>query len=356
MEFDRLLSKYVKIVDKVAETECNRSIRNAKKLGEANVYYYKAAKEFLIRGGKRLRPVSFILAYLGVAGRKNLKEAVKAALSIELMHNGTLSHDDIMDQDRLRRGGPTSWVVFSDWYKKKFGIIGAEHFGESIAILQGDTFTSFGFSQLFDRNFPAKQVLETARCMNKYYTIVVEGQLRDMVFEKMKKEIDEKEYLNMVNMKTGALFEAAVVMGATLAGAPQKKIELLKKYAVPVGQAFQIQDDILGVFGKPEKFGKPTDSDIKEGKRTLLVIRALQKAKPAERRIIQRTLGNRKARPSEVDAVRRIMQKTGAVEYCRLKAKKLALKGKSYIKKLKLKDESEKFFLGLADYVVNRET
>lgn len=354
MDFNSIQKKYLKLVEKELNAMCDARVSESRKLGPANVYYYEVFKNFTLRGGKRLRPVSFVMAYKGISKKVNLLELVRAALSIELLHNGTLSHDDVMDQDELRRGGPTSWVMFRNWHKKNYGETGAVHFGEAIAILQGNSYTSLAFNALLKRKMAPENVVRAVAIMNHYYNTVNEGQLFDIVLEKSKK-VSEADYMRMVKMKTAALFEAAVVMGAALGGANEKRLALFSKYATVIGQAFQIQDDILGSFGSEEGFGKPTDSDIKEGKRTLLIIQALKKASPTERELIRGVLGNRAATAAEVQRVRDVIMRTGSLDYCRKKAKQLAREGIRYINQLKLSKESDVYFTGLAEFCISRE-
>jgi geranylgeranyl diphosphate synthase type I len=352
--FKSILSNYSKKVEKELKNVCAQEIKKGAKVSPTNKYYYEAFKDFLLRGGKRLRPISFIMACRGIDPKSKLNEIIKASLSVEFLHNGTLSHDDVMDEDRLRRGGPTSWVMFSNYHKKKWGKNGADHYGESLAILQGNSYTTAAFSQLLNSKLDAIKKVDALKYLNHYFDVVNNGQVFDLTLEKIK-NVTDKNYLKMVEMKTGALFEGSIVIGAALGGANNKQMENFKTYAVKMGQAFQMQDDVLGTFGSEDKFGKPTDSDIKEGKRTMMVIYALKKSTPREREVLLKTLGNRKASKKDVKKVKKILVSTGAVDHSKKMARKLAQDSKRAINKISLGKESKEFFLGLADYVLNRE-
>lgn len=352
--FDAILGTYSQKVGKELETLCDKKIQESASIGPANKHYFQQLKEFIMRGGKRLRPIAFIMACKALDPNASLDEVIKASTSVELLHNGTLSHDDVMDEDSLRRGGPSTWAVFKDYHAKRWGERGAQRYGESMAIMQGNSFTTLAFQQLLDRKLDASKKLSALAHFNHYYDVVNNGQVFDITLQKMG-NATETDYLKMVNMKTGALFEGAIVIGAALGGATTLQMDAFKSYASKMGVAFQMQDDVLGVFGSQEKFGKPTDSDIKEGKRTLMVIHALQKAGPEDRKTLEKTLGNRSATPTDIEAVRKILIKTGAVEHCKQQAKDLAEACKRDIKKIKIDPESLDFFTGLADYVRNRD-
>ena len=171
-----------------------------------------------------------------------------------------------------------------------------------------------------------------------------------------RENVTMEEYLQMVRMKTSSLLEKSIQIGAMLGGAKNGQIKALKEYAVLVGQAFQIQDDILGTFGKESETGKPTDGDIKEGKKTVLVVQALNNASTSELNTLRKILGNPKASPSSIEKVRKIFRETGALENSKRLALELKEESKKRLLKAKppLKNEPQEFFLNLADFVVSR--
>lgn len=339
-------------INRELKTKIDEKIKKVSALKPIHTYYYEVLSDFVLRGGKRLRPASFVMAAKGV-GATDEATLIKAACSVEFLHNGTLVHDDVMDLDEVRRGGPTCYVMFSDWHKKHFGTYD-QKFGESIAILLGDTTYSLAEEMLLDSDIESNQRAEALKQLSHYYQVVCEGQLYDMMLEKAK-AVTEEEYLTMVNMKTGVLFVAPLIMGASLGGASKAQLAALEKYGELMGQAFQIQDDVMGTFGDEAKSGKPTDGDIKEGKRTLLVIKALEAATSKQKETLLNALGNRRATAEQVEAVREIIRKTGSLDYSKKIAKELADKSKVSLKEAGLTNESTEFFSQLADYVIERE-
>ncbi|MBS7246846.1 MAG: polyprenyl synthetase family protein [Candidatus Jordarchaeales archaeon] len=316
--------------------------------------YYSNIKEFIMRGGKRLRPVSLVNAYFGVGG-KNKGDVYKASISVELLHNATLIHDDLIDHDETRRGKETFHVKYRNWYNENFEGERGEDFGMTMAILGGNTVYNLGVEALLEAGFSSDL---TCKAISKYQRVfeeLIEGVMFETVLS-MREKASFSEYMQMIKMKTAALLESSVEIGAILGGGSEKQVQALKEYAILVGQAFQIQDDILGTFGEEEETGKPTDGDIKEGKKTALVVYALEAAGPEELSVLRSVLGKRNATPSEVEEVRRVFMNTGALERARETAIKLKSEAKEKIRSMKpsLTKEAEEYFLGLADFVVER--
>jgi len=144
-------------------------------------------------------------------------------------------------------------------------------------------------------------------------------------------------------------------VGALLGGATQKQLDVFTAYGIPLGQAFQLQDDMLGLFGNAEKLGKPVDSDLKEGKRTLLILKALEKASKKERAELLAALGNKDVTPAQVDRVREIVKSTGSFDYSKALAARLAAEARDAVAKSKFEKDGKDYLLGIADYLINRE-
>lgn len=246
-------------------------------------------------GGKRLRPVMAILACEAAGGRES--DAMPLAVALELVHNFSLIHDDIMDRDALRRGIPT---VHTKW-------------GEATAILAGDTLFAKAFEILAaspgDPARTTRAVVDVAAMAR----VLCEGQQLDMEFASGAPS--ESDYLDMVYRKTARLFEVAARDGAVVGGGSEEAIRALESYGRAFGIAFQVRDDLLDFLGTTESIGKPAASDIRAGKRTVVALHALAAASPAERRILESVLGKADAGDKEVEQVFRIFQSTGAVAY-----------------------------------------
>lgn len=207
-------------------------------------------------GGKRLRPVLLLMAYN--LFRDDVENALPAAYSIEIFHNFSLVHDDIMDMAPLRRGHSALHV--------KYGI--------NTGILSGDVMLIYAYQYLLKtRN--EKRLVELITFFNDMAIAVCEGQQFDMNFEK-KAVVSIPEYLKMTGLKTAALLAGAMKMGAIIADAPEKDTQLIYDFGKNTGIAFQLQDDLLDTYGDPRKFGKKEGGDIVQNKKTFLLLRALE--------------------------------------------------------------------------------
>jgi geranylgeranyl diphosphate synthase type I len=303
-----------------------------KSLADASWHLFKA-------GGKRLRPVLTLVSSEAVGGKA--RDAVEAATALELLHTFTLIHDDIMDRDEFRRNVKT---VHRVW-------------GEPTAIVAGDAL----FAKVFEavtanakrRKLTAKQTVELFDTVSKASFEICQGQTMDMMFED-RKRVREAEYMQMVSSKTGALMEASTKVGALLGGGKPREVRALARYGRLMGVAFQIQDDVLGVAGTQKKVGKPVGSDIQEGKRTLIIVRALKTASSRDRARLLRTLDNKNASRAEIRRAISILRGTGAIDYAAQRARELVDEAKSKLRVLK-DSKAKRFLLELADFTVGRE-
>ena len=304
-------------------------------------FLYDAALHLIKAGGKRLRPSLTLLSTEMLC--EDYKKALPAAAAIELIHNFTLVHDDIMDQDEFRRGVPTVHTVWD----------------VPTAIIAGDLLFSKAFELLYDlssRGVSHDRIVEVSRILAEATSIIAEGQALDMDFEK-RWDIGVEDYLDMIRKKTATLIEASVATGAIIAGASREDLEYLKQYGRSIGMAFQIRDDILGVFGDPAKTGKPVYNDIREGKKTILVIYVLENGGEKEKRILKERLGNKNLGENEYREVAEIMEKTGALEYATDVAKRYMEEAINSLKSLTsvCNEKAREALIELARYVVERE-
>lgn len=221
-------------------------------------------------GGKRLRPVLLLITVDAFGG--NVEKAMPAALAVEVFHNFTLLHDDIMDNADMRRGKPS---VFAKW-------------GENVAILSGDAMLITAYKML--AALDAERLPRVMHIFNDMALEVCEGQQYDMDFEGME-SVSVEDYILMIERKTSALLSGSAMIGATLAGASEDDIKKLYRFATELGLAFQLQDDMLDSFGD-EALGKKIGGDILEGKQTYLMVQAMSRASDVEREVLRTTHKN----------------------------------------------------------------
>ncbi len=263
-------------------------------LPESPFSLYEPQRYILQNSGKRIRPILSLLG-CGVCGAP-IEKVIPAALAVELLHNFTLMHDDIMDQAESRRGLPAVHVKWD----------------VSTAILSGDSMFVQAFLQLhkLDNDIDFKWMHEVfTDSINR----VCEGQALDMEFEG-KTEVSVDEYLKMISGKTSALTSASLKLGGIAAGTSKDKVNRLGIIGHSLGVAFQIQDDLLDVTADAEKFGKRSAGDIYEGKKTFLMVHTLERCTLQEKNWLQEALKNRPLSDNSVKAVIKLFDKYGVIE------------------------------------------
>ena len=266
---------------------------------------YEAAKYLIYAGGKRLRPYLTIKSCELIGG--DLDVAVPYASALEMLHNFTLIHDDIMDNDDKRRGAPT---VHQRW-------------GEPMAILSGDFLFAKVYQAMIIPALEGKVSPErVVSCINKITEATLslcEGQALDIGFPNVL-DVSEEDYIFMIGGKTASLFNACAEIGAIVGGGNEDEVKNLGAFAWNAGIAFQIIDDVLGLTSDEKVLGKPIGNDLKEGKKTLIVIHALKNASEAEREILEKVLGVKDAEDSDIREAISILTKNGSIDYAKEKA------------------------------------
>lgn len=296
--------------------------------------------EFNLRGGKRIRPLACIFAYKCFSDSSDDDKIIEASIFIELMQAYLLIHDDIMDNSYLRRGKDTLHRIFSKIKNCN---------GMSMAILAGNLCASYAYESILKSSFDNKQKISALNYIGWINDRENYGQALDILpFS----EISEEDIMKIYELKTATYtIQGPVFAGAVLAGASSEQINELKEYAYNIGIAFQIQDDINGVFGEVDKLGKPNDSDIKEGKKTLLIAKALELCSFDEKNFLLENYGNKNIDEKTIDKIRKIIKDSGAYDYCKNKLNELVKSGKNSLEKLELRDEGKNFLFELADYI-----
>lgn len=315
------------------------------------------AQSIMLSGGKRLRSAFMFYGYLGAGGTEE-ERALSASMSIEFIHSFLLVHDDIIDRDEIRHGVPTLHRRYADFGRRFFPDKDVEHFGNSIALIIGDMLYSFGNDIIFQSGFPKEQIFQALSRLQRVVSFTVIGQARDVYME-YKREASEEEILGMYRNKTAKYtVEGPLHIGALLAGGSPELLAKLSDYALPLGIAFQIQDDILGIFGSAERIGKPVGSDIQEGKLTLLTARALKNGDRAQRNRIKEILGRGTAlTTAEREEFCRLIEGTGSLSEVQALAQDYITKGKEALAALRplLTTRAYDFLEGVAEYMTKRE-
>ena len=295
---------------------------------------YDAASHLIIHGGKRLRPFMVINSCKMLGG--NVSAAISAASAVEMIHNFTLVHDDIMDNDEIRHGVPT--------VHKKFGM--------PVAILAGDVLFSKAYQIISNSKLPNDATIQLVSKLAKACVDVCEGQLLDMKMAEEKRIPSQTEYIAMIGKKTAALFDVSCSMGAICATNNPKDISNLSKFGRNLGIAFQITDDLIGVMGNPKITKKPVGNDLREGKKSLPILLAIKSAKGKDKKVILNAFGNPKATKNDLSEAVNAIRAIGIEENVRNQALKYADAAKKSLSKYSGSAKTE--LIDLLDFVVKR--
>lgn len=257
---------------------------------------YDPVAYVLSLGGKRIRPLLMLMAYN--LYREDVERIFPQATGIEVYHNYTLLHDDLMDKADRRRGKPTVHKVWN----------------ENTAILSGDAMLVLAYQ--FMAQCPAEKLKEVMDLFSLTALEICEGQQMDMDFE-TRKDVTEAEYIEMIRLKTSVLLSCSLKMGALLAGASDDDAQHLYDFGIRLGLAFQLKDDLLDVYGNPEVFGKNIGGDILCNKKTYLLIKAFELADPAQRQALEKWMDADTHAPEEkISAVTALYDEIGVKARC----------------------------------------
>lgn len=350
------LKKWKKRINDSLDEEFENHKKRAEEIHPQGVKMIDYLQDYTMRGGKRVRPALMIAGYKAVGGT-DLNKIVPASLSIEALQSYLLIHDDIMDEDELRRGEDTLHKMYEKLHRKKYGDDNSEKFGRDMGIIAGDIANSFAVNQIAKSGFSPEIKVEAMEKFEQIHRHTGYGQVLDVTFnQKSVEDVEEKDVMTLHYLKTAQYTMAGPLeLGAILGEGSEEEKEMLKDYGIKVGKAFQVYDDMLGLFGTKEKLGKPVDSDLKEGKRTLLILKALENGDEEQRKKILDVLGNKDITEEEVKEVRKIAKDTGSYDYSRELTVKLAEEGKDKLDKDVIDPEIVDFLRGLADYIITRE-
>lgn len=339
------LKKFRTKFDETLKNLLNKKITEAKRINPELGSMLKIGADFVTDGGKRLRPAFVYFGYKAVKKIDDEEPLLRASISIELLHASALIHDDVMDNSDTRRGRPTVHKIFGKRLK-------SDKAGESLAIVLGDMLLALADETLDARVEKVKTFFDEARKEINF------GQHLDIVGDS-RSEVNDKWIMQVMRYKTaGYTIEKPLIIGAALAGATAKTINNLSRYGINLGIAFQIQDDILGMFGNEKKVGKPVDSDLKEGKKTLLAWKTTQNLRLNNKKSdflrFKSILGNHKLTQKDYLWSQSLMREMGALNYCERKVNDLTNKAKSFLQKAKVNSGAKRYLLGIADYLVDR--
>ncbi|MBU0758526.1 MAG: polyprenyl synthetase family protein [Nanoarchaeota archaeon] len=358
MEFEESLEKYRKILDREMSSFFDREIGSIE--SPENKHIISLLKEYSLCGGKRLRPISLIMAFNSFSG--NEERIVRPSLAIELLHTSSLVFDDIMDEDDYRRDNEGVQLKLKKGYltkNKDYEYEGnifsrtSKRYAASISMLIGLYSDMLARKILFGSRFSEDRKNSALEILNNTSENLVLGQALDIELENTF-DVTEQKYLDMIFRKTGSLYVAGLKMGALLGGAKKDDTAKLGDFGRLVSVAFQVQDDIMDVSAEAKK-GRMQGSDILKGKKTLLLIKAIENADDVQKKNISEIVGNAKADKDEINKIIEIYNETGAVDYCRHLCIKKIIAAKRVLQGIEIDEKKKEFFYAFADYMLKRK-
>ncbi|MDD5477581.1 MAG: polyprenyl synthetase family protein [Candidatus Omnitrophica bacterium] len=311
-----------------------RSIDQLYTLNKLSPILFESIKEFILRDGKRVRPILFCIGYLGFS-RKNPAGLYRSALSLELLHDFMLVHDDIIDKSSMRRGKPSMHTLLkgclSGNKKVKFG-------GEDLAIVAGDVMYAMALDAFLAVREEPKRKEAALEKLIRAALYTGSGEFIELLLGiKPIEKVTREDVYKIYDYKTANYtFASPLTMGAALAGAKTSQIKKLYSYGMLLGRAFQIKDDIIGTFSEEKETGKSNITDIKEAKRTLLIWYAFGKADKKDKLAIKKILEGKTVKQGGLIKIREIIVKTGALAYAQNQIKYLYAKAVNQIDSLKM--------------------
>jgi geranylgeranyl diphosphate synthase type II len=304
VNFDSRYSRYKHLVDR----ELDRIGRTRRA-----PFLDRAVRYALGGGGKRIRPVLTLAACESVGA--SAASALNEAVAVEILHNFTLVHDDIMDHAPMRRGRKT---IHTRW-------------DENVAILAGDQMVALAYRSILDGK--GERAVDVLRIFTDAFHDVCDGQGLDEELES-RQNVTIRDYMRMIDKKTGAIIAAATKLGGVVGGGSKHEINALGLYGGFLGRAFQIQDDLLDVVADPKSLGKTIGGDLKEGKKTYLLLRALEQSGGSNRAVLARAM-RRRLRAGDMARIHRLFETAGIVQDARAAVRRSSEQAKNSLRRVR---------------------
>ncbi|UCE90987.1 MAG: polyprenyl synthetase family protein [Methanobacteriota archaeon] len=301
-----------------------------------NVNLRAAMAHYPDAGGKRLRPLLATIVCEAFGGDPD--KAIPFGVALEMVHNFTLVHDDVMDEDDTRRGMKTVHVEY----------------GVPEAILAGDAMFARAFEIVLESDIDDSSAVRLVEILARSVRLLADGQQMDLDFED-RDIVSPDEYLEMIERKTAVLYSAAAQGGAIVGGAPELPQEAMFEYGRLIGLGFQIWDDVLDLRSDQETFGKPVLNDIRNGKKTLIVVHALDTMKAPEKDRLMAVLGKKDATDAELRDAKDLLESIGSIEYASRVASEFVSKAKDKLKALK-ESPHKAALVAFADFMLTRSS
>ncbi len=320
-------------------------------IGSELIPVASALKNFLIDSGKRFRPLFAAAGYVGNGGQLD-QSSINAIASIELVHVCALIHDDVMDGSDTRRSAPSIHKLFEQLHARESLKGSAQQFGVSSAILLGDLALVWASKALHESGLNSESIMGALPVSDEMRVELMAGQYLDVYEQALASQSIERS-LKVARFKSGKYsIERPLHFGATLVS--RANLETYTNYGIPLGEAFQLRDDLLGVFGDPAQTGKPAGDDLREGKRTVLIASTLERSNELQKERINALLGKNDLSLSEVEELRTIISSSGASLFVEDLIEKLTSESLDALENSAVSDDAKAFLIHMASVATKR--
>jgi len=343
MSWEKTLDSYGALIEERLKNFLASSVKEAEDYHPFIGNVYSDLEEFVLRKGKRLASCSTLLTYKGYTGKVDEK-ILDVCVGIEIYRHAILVHDDLVDMDKLRRGGSTLHQKFMKSYEPY-----TPRFGEGTAIFIGNIAYSLAYKAIIDSGFTEEKINKVIRLVSEGYREVNESQILDLLFEFEDVNINEWEV--MAGKRAASLFKVTILAGAVLGDAPEKDCSILGEAAEKMGYSFDIQDDIIDSFAPREQYGRPPCVDIATGKKPLHVILALNSADREKSEALRCLLGKTNLNRGDIELVRTLLRESGVLDAAKKISKKHAEQAKALLIETSLNNEVKEFFKNFILYI-----
>jgi len=320
-------------------------------MGDICHHSVASIREFTMRGGKRVRPILIVVGHDLFAPHD--ERVIKASISIELTQSYLLIHDDIMDQSETRRGKPSLHAHFRTRFSEL--VPDPRRISENIAIVAGDLADAFAHRSLLESGLDPGALLRANAELSRIIEYTGYGQLID-INSAYEDDFSQKDLLRLHLLKTAKYTIEGPLMIGSLLSRTDADLKPLSYYGMLLGTAFQLHDDILGLFGDEAETGKSIKSDVMEGKKTLLVLKALELADESDSRFIIENLGRQDITDADFERFRGIVEKSGSLDYSKKMIEKLNAKCKEYLSAVRGNQGPKSFLKWFSDYIIQRKS
>jgi len=333
-------------IKKQIDQELSKFIKDVKKdysLDKISPLLYSSIKDFILRDGKRIRPIFFVISYLGFC-KKRAKNLIRSSLSIELLHDFMLIHDDIIDKSDTRRGKPSMHKMINN-YLERFPNL--KFSGQDLSIVVGDIIYAIAINSFLEIK---EDPLRKEQALRKFVEAALftgSGEFIELLAATLKlNKLTLRQIYKIYDYKTGNYtFSTPLIIGATLAGASDIDKQKLKEYGILLGRAFQIKDDILGIFANQKDTGKSQITDIQEEKRTILIWSAYQNSSKENKEIIEQILTKQEVTKQDINTIKKIIEDSGALKFAKEEISNYLAKSQQIMKTIKMKNKQKEFFI-----------